>query len=135
MTINEKYLLKSYEVSYCITKNKMPFAIGEDFALPAAISRKMVEILGESKYANDIQKISLSKDTVLNKTSDSNKDYLVELVPRIKDSPKLLVQLKETTDITKLAQLLVFVGYIYKDSRRKKYYVFVLWETILQGKT
>ncbi|GFR05750.1 protein FAM200B [Trichonephila clavata] len=48
MTVNEKYLLASYEVSYCIAKNKKPFTIGEDLVLPTAI--KMVEILHGSKY-------------------------------------------------------------------------------------
>jgi hypothetical protein len=34
----------------------MSFTIGEDLVLPAAICRKIVEILDESKYANDIKK-------------------------------------------------------------------------------
>ena len=37
MTVNEKCLLASYEVSYCIAKNKKPFTIGEDLVLPATI--------------------------------------------------------------------------------------------------
>ena len=52
MTVNEKYLLASYEVSYFIAKNKKPFTIGEDLVLPAAT--EMVEILYGSKYGDDI---------------------------------------------------------------------------------
>jgi hypothetical protein len=37
----------SHEVSDCIAKNKMPFTIGEDLVLHAAICRKIVEILEE----------------------------------------------------------------------------------------
>ena len=85
----------------------MPFPIGEDLVLPAAICRKMVEIQDESKYANDIQEISLSNDTVSNRTSDFNKDQLAQPVTRIKESPKFSIQLNETTDIVKLAQFSV----------------------------
>ena len=113
MVVNEKYLLASYEVSYCIAKNKKPFTIGEDLVLPAAI--KMVEILHGKKYGDDIRKIPLSNDTVSNRISDINKDQLVQLIKRIKESPKFSIQLDETTDITKLAQLLVYVRYVYKD--------------------
>jgi len=36
ITVNEKYLLASYEISYYIAKNKKPFTIEEDLILPAA---------------------------------------------------------------------------------------------------
>ncbi|XP_035229056.1 protein FAM200A-like [Stegodyphus dumicola] len=104
----------SYEVSYCIAKNKKPFTIGEDLVLPAAI--KMVEILHGRKYGDDIRKIPLSNDTVSNRISDINMDQLIQLITRIKESPKFSIQLDKTTDITKLAQLLVYVRYVYKES-------------------
>ncbi|XP_057667226.1 protein FAM200A-like [Diorhabda carinulata] len=75
--------------------------------LPAAI--KMVEMLHGRKYGNDIRKIPLSNDTVSNRISDVNNDQLVQLIIRIKESPKFSIHLDETTDITKLAQLLVYV--------------------------
>jgi len=114
MTINEKYLLASYEVSYCIAKNKKPFTIGEELILPAAI--KMVEILHGSKYGDDFRKIPLSNDTVAKRISEINNDQLVQLITRIRESPKFSIQLDETTDITKLAQLLVYVRYVYKEN-------------------
>ena len=118
ITVNEKYFLASYEVSYCIAKNKKPFTIGDDLVLPAAI--KMVEILHGRKYSGDIRKIPLSNDTVSNRISDIIKDQLIQLITRIKESPKFLIQLDETTDITKLAQLLVYVRYVYKESVEEK---------------
>ena len=33
ITVNEKYLLASYKVSYCIAKNEEPFTNGEDLVL------------------------------------------------------------------------------------------------------
>ena len=128
MTVNEKYLVVSYEVSYCIAKNKKPFTIG-DLILPAAT--KMVEILHGSKYGDNFRKISLSNDIVANKISKINSDQLVQLITRIKESPKLSVQLDETTDITKLAQLLVYVGYVYKENLEEE----LLFHPPLKGHT
>ena len=67
----------------------------------------MVEILHGSKYGDDIGKIHLSNDTVANRISDINKDQLVQLITRIKESSKFSIQLDDTTDVTKLAKLLV----------------------------
>ena len=52
MTVNEKYLLASQEVTYCIAKNRKPFTFGEDFILPA--TTKIVLIPHGSKYGDDI---------------------------------------------------------------------------------
>jgi len=82
--------------------------------LPVAI--KMVEILHGRKYGDDIRKIALSNDTVSNRISDINKDQLIQLMTTIKESPKFSLQLDETSDNTKLAQLLVYVRYVYKES-------------------
>ena len=40
----------------------------------------------------------------------------MQLITRIKQSPKFSIQLDETTDITKLAQLLVYVRDVYKEN-------------------
>ena len=101
----------------------MLFTMGEDLVLPSAICRKMIEMLDESKYAHDIQKISLSNGYVLSKISDIIKDEIVQLVTRIKESPKFSIRLKETL---KFAPLLLYVRYNYKYSWRKNCYFCVL---------
>jgi len=73
----------------------------------------MVEIRHGHKYVNDIRKIPLSNDIVANRISEINKDQLDQLIGRIKESPKFSIQLDETTDDTKLAQLLVYIRYVY----------------------
>jgi len=55
VTLNDKYLLASYEVSYLIAKTKKPFTIGEQLLLPAAI--RMSEIVHGKQYAAEISKI------------------------------------------------------------------------------
>ena len=69
----------------------------------------MVELLHGSKYSNGIQKIPLSNDSVANRVSEISRKQLVQLIERIKESPKFTIQLEETTDFTKLTQLLVYV--------------------------
>ena len=81
----------------------------------------MVEILHGHKYANDIRKIPLSNDIVANRISEINKDQLDQLIGRIKESPKFSIQLDETTDNTKLAQLLVYVRYVYNESVEEEF--------------
>ena len=61
-----------------------------------------------------IQKISLSNDNVMNRISEIDKDQLAQLITRIKENPQFSIQLNETTDITKLVQLLVYVRHVYK---------------------
>ncbi|XP_065568857.1 protein FAM200B-like [Artemia franciscana] len=46
VTLNDKYLLALYEVSYLIAKTKKPFTIGEQLLLPAAI--RMSELFMET---------------------------------------------------------------------------------------
>ena len=79
-----------------------------------------VEILQGSKYGNDIQKLPLSNSTVENKVSESNKDYLAQLITRIEISPKFSIQLDKPTDITKLTQLLACVRYVYKENVKEE---------------
>ncbi|KAI0985036.1 hypothetical protein GJ496_009701 [Pomphorhynchus laevis] len=87
VTLNDKYLLASYEVSYLMAKTKKPFTIGEQLLLPAAI--RMSEIVHGKQYAAEISKIPLSNDTVSKRISDINNDQFQQLLMRLKDSSKL----------------------------------------------
>ncbi|GFQ88510.1 putative transposase [Trichonephila clavata] len=86
VTLNDKYLLASYEVSYLIAKTKKPFTIGEQLLLPAAI--RMSEIVHGKQYAAEISKIPLSNDTVSKRISDISNDQFQQLLMRLKDSSK-----------------------------------------------
>lgn len=82
VTLNDKYLLASYEVSYLIAKTKKPFTIGEQLLLPAAI--RMSEIVHGKQYAAEISKIPLSNDTVSKRISDISNDQFQQLLMRLK---------------------------------------------------
>lgn len=105
----EKYLLASYQASYLIAKAKKPYTVGEELVLPTAV--QITETIHGKKYADELRKIPLSNDTVARRISDISCDQFQQLIQRIKESPKFAIQLDESTDITNLAQLLVYVRY------------------------
>ena len=67
----------------------------------------MLEIVYEKKYGDEISKKPLSNDTVSRRISEISNDQLQQLITWLKNSPKVAIQLDETTDISNLAQLLV----------------------------
>ena len=109
----EKYTRASFEASWLIAKTKKPFNIGEDLLLPAAV--KMTEIVRGKKEAEDMRKIPLSHNTVSRRISAINDDQREQLILRIKEGIKFAIQLDESTDITNMAHLLVYVRYIYNN--------------------
>ena len=113
----EKYTRASFEASWLIAKTKKPFNIGEDLVLPAAV--KMTEIVRGKKEAEDMRKIPLSNNTVSRRISAINDDQREQLILRIKEGIKFAIQLDESTDITNMAHLLVYVQYIYNNEINK----------------
>ncbi|XP_067137172.1 protein FAM200A-like [Centruroides vittatus] len=102
----EKYLLASYQASYLIAKAKKPYTIGEELVLPTAV--QITETIHGKKYADELWKIPLSNDIVTRRISEISCDQFQQLIQRIKESPKFAIRLDESTDITNLAQLLVY---------------------------
>ena len=109
----EKYIRASFEASLLIAKCKKPYNIGEELILPTAI--KMTTIVYGKKEANEMQKISLSNNTVAWRISEISKDQRKQLIVRIKESRKFAIQLDESTDITNKVYLLSYVRYIYNN--------------------
>lgn len=112
--IQKTYLRASYELSYLIANNGYPYTAGEKLILPSAV--KISEIICGGKYRDDIENIPLSNDTVGRRIADISNDQLDQLISRIKASPMFSIQLDETTDITKLAQLMVYVRYTFEEN-------------------
>jgi hypothetical protein len=68
-----------------------------------------------SDYLIKLQPLSLSNDTIRRRIQDMAHDILSQ-VDEIKSCPSGMfsIQLAESTDVTHLAQLLVYVRYVYK---------------------
>ena len=63
-----------------------------------------------------LSQIPLSKDTISDKIEDMIKDILAQVVADLISSPaKFSLQLDETTDVSNLSQLAVFVRYVKDD--------------------
>jgi hypothetical protein len=68
-----------------------------------------------SDYLIKLQPLSLSNDTIWRRIQDIAYDILSQVVDEIKSCPNGMfsIQLDESTDVTNLAQLLVYVRYAY----------------------
>uniref|UniRef100_A0A673KXC9 HAT C-terminal dimerisation domain-containing protein n=1 Tax=Sinocyclocheilus rhinocerous TaxID=307959 RepID=A0A673KXC9_9TELE len=110
LSTQSKVTLKaSYMVAAHVARSKKAFTIAKELILPSAVDRCR-ELLGDAA-ATKIQSIPLSDDTVARRNVDMSDDIECQLVERIKASPYFAIQLDESTDISKVTLLLVFVRY------------------------
>ncbi|XP_075684349.1 protein FAM200C-like [Rhinoderma darwinii] len=112
--INKPILTASYEVAYLIAKQGKPHTIGETLIKPAVL--KMANIMLGKAAEVKLSQIPLSNDTVSDRIEDMCKDILAQVVADLISSPaKFSLQLDETTDVSNLSQLAVFVRYVKDD--------------------
>lgn len=113
-------LLKaSYLASYRIAKEGKPHTIGETLLLPAA--KDMVQaVLGE-KAAKEIQKVPLSNNTVKRRIDDMSSNIEETLILQLQECTYFALQIDESTDVTNMAQLLVFVRFDYHEDIREEF--------------
>ena len=118
--INKPILTASYEVAYLIAKQGKPHTIGETLRKPAVL--KMENIMLGKEAEVKLSQIPLSNDTISDRIEDMYKDILAQVVADLISSPaKFSLQLDETTDVSNLSQLAVFVRYV-KDDVIKEYF-------------
>ncbi|GAA6085212.1 protein ZBED8-like [Tachysurus ichikawai] len=112
--INKPILTASHEVAYLIAKQGKPHTIGETLIKPAVL--KMANIMLGKTAEVKLPQIPLSNDTISNRIEDMSKDILAQVVADLISSPaKFSLQLDETTDVSNLSQLAVFVRYVKGD--------------------
>ncbi|GFX83511.1 zinc finger MYM-type protein 6 [Trichonephila clavipes] len=112
-TLHQKALRASLEVSYLIGKTMKPHTIGESLILSSAT--KMTSIMHGDKYGNELKTIPLSRDTVSRRISEMSRNIESEVIKRIQNSSVFALQLDETTDITKMSQLIIYVRFIFNE--------------------
>ncbi|XP_054464244.1 protein FAM200C-like [Anoplopoma fimbria] len=120
--IDKPILTASYEVAYLIAKQGKPHTIGETLVKPAAL--KMANIMLGKAAEDKLSQIPLSNDTISSRIDDMSNDILAQVVADLISSPaKFSLQLDETTDVSNLSQLVVFVRYM-KDDEIKEDFLF-----------
>ena len=92
--------------SYLIAKAGKPYTIGEDLILPAAT--QMVSIVCGEDTAKCLNGIPLSDTTVMRRIHEMSDDALSQLISRIKQSTHYAIQLDESTDVSGMANVLVY---------------------------
>ena len=71
-------------------------------------------MLGPNKV-KEIRKVLLSADTIKRRIDDMSNDTLETLIKKTKAFPKFSIQIDETTDISKKAQLFGVVRFVDGD--------------------
>ncbi|GFV12361.1 zinc finger MYM-type protein 6 [Trichonephila clavipes] len=112
-TIPQKALRASLEVSYLIGKTMKPHTIRESLILPAAT--KMTSLTHGDKYRNELKTVPLSRDTVSRWISEMSRNIESEVIKRIQNSSVFALQVDETTDITKMSLLIIYVRFIFNE--------------------
>jgi len=116
---DSKYLKASYLASFRIVKDRKPHTVGETLILPAA--KDMVQtVLGE-KAAKELDKIPLSNNSVKRRIDTMASNIEEILVTQLKMCSNFSLQVDESTDITNMAQLLVFIRYDYDNVLNEEY--------------
>jgi zinc finger BED domain-containing protein 5/7/8/9 len=118
--VNKPILTASYEVAYLIAKQGKPHTIGETLIKPAML--KMVNIILGQAAEHKLSTIPLSNDTISDRIEKMSKDILAQVVADLISSPaKFSLQLDETTDVSNLSQLAVFVRYVKHDEIKEEF--------------
>lgn len=119
VNIDKKLVKASYLASYRIAKEGKPHTIGETLLLPVA--KDMVEaVLGE-KAAKEIEKIPLSNDTVKRRIVEMSSSIEEQLLLQLRECNYFALQVDESTDITNMAQLLVFIRFDYQSEVKEEF--------------
>lgn len=112
-TENEKATEASYMVSYRIAQAGKAHTIAESLIKPCVTD--IVSCMLDEKAVKKINTISLSNDTVRRRINDISTHIKSELISRLKCN-NFALQMDESTDVSGLAVLLVFVRYKYQTS-------------------
>ncbi|XP_071746624.1 protein FAM200C-like [Lepeophtheirus salmonis] len=120
--IDEPILKASYEVAYLIANQDTQHTIGETLVKPTAL--KMANIMQEKAAEDKLSQIPPSNDTISKRINYMSNNILAQVVGDLISSPvKFSLQLDETTSISNLRQLVVFVRYM-KDNVIQENFLF-----------
>lgn len=120
--VSDKAQIASFQIAQLIAKKKKPHAEAEEIIAPA------LKIAAECMLRNDavesFKNIPLSSKTIARRIQDMSVDIESQLKENFNcPSRKWSIQLDETTDISKKAQLLAFLRFA-KDGKIQNHYFF-----------
>ncbi|GFU21479.1 SCAN domain-containing protein 3 [Nephila pilipes] len=109
VTVSEKALKASYHVAKLIARQKKPHTVGETLIKPACM--EIVRVMLGPNEVKEVNKVSLSADTVKRRIHDMSSDILGTLIKKLLSAEKYALQIDETT-IKNKAQLIAVVRFV-----------------------
>ena len=104
----------SYEAFYIIGKTRAPF-IGEILIKPATL--KITEIILGKEAMKKTKRVPLSNDVVTSRIAEISCNIVDKVVTPVKESSvRISLQLNESTDVSNISHLVVFLRYVAHDS-------------------
>ncbi|GFS92217.1 SCAN domain-containing protein 3 [Nephila pilipes] len=119
VTVSEKALEASYHVAKLIARQKKPHTVGETLIKPACM--EIVRLMLGPNEVKEVNKVSLSADTVKRRIHDMSSDILETLIKKLLAAEKFALQIDETTDIKNKAQLIAIVRFVDEDFIKEHY--------------
>ena len=110
-----------YAIALHVAKTKKPHNIGETLLKPCILESVKL-VLGE-KASQTMKQISLSNNTIKSRIHEMSDNIKSKVLSKIDSSPVFALQLDESTDISNLSQLLVYVRYV-ADERINEEFLF-----------
>ncbi|GFS65358.1 SCAN domain-containing protein 3 [Nephila pilipes] len=119
VTVSEKALEASYHVAKLIARQKKPHTVGETLIKPACM--EIVRLMLGPNEVKEVNKVSLSADTVKRRIHDMSSDILGTLIKKLLSAEKFALQIDETKDIKNKAQLIAIISFVDKDFIKEHY--------------
>ncbi|GFT80116.1 protein henna [Nephila pilipes] len=119
VTVSEKALEASYHVAKLIARQKKPHTVGE--TLIKAACMEIVRLMLGPNEVKEVNKVSLSADTVKRRIHDMSSDILGTLIKKLLSAEKFALQINERTDIKNKAQLIAIVRFVEEDFIKEHY--------------
>ena len=109
----------SYEIALIVAKDKKPHTIGEELIMPA--TKVLVKHVIGNEAALKLNSVLLSNNAIQRRITEMSTDISEQVLTEVQSSKYgFAIQLDETTDVSKCAQLLVFMHYATKNSTRSE---------------
>ena len=116
MTEQQRCTEASFRVSWLINRHKMPFETG--YVVKECMIEASKALFTDNKIANAFESVPLSNDTTTRRTEKIAEDLRKTLVQKLRNAENISICVDESTDITDIAQLSVFVRFFDHDSQQ-----------------
>ena len=117
---NKAAVHASYAIALHVAKTKKPHNIGETLLKPCIL--ESVKLVLVEKASQTMKQISLSSnDTIITRIHEMSDNIKSKVLCKIDFSPVFALQLDESTDISNLSQLLVYVRYVADERINEKF--------------